>query len=122
MELGSLDFVGLAALVTSLIMLVKLLTKDKLDNKKQKTDMASQLGVLAEQATMKNIELYKRVVKLETNMLDTQADIRSLIRLQDDWCDGINLLLAQIKERGEEPIWEPDLTRLQKLKDKLGDK
>ncbi len=117
MDLSNLDLAGIAAVVLAFLTLYNTFKNKKNDDTKTKIDVLKQLTDLADSATSKNIELTRKVNDLECSMIEVKGDIKLFISLHDEWYQGIELLIAQVRKRGQEPVWVPDLTALKKLKE-----
>lgn len=117
MNLSNLDLAGIAALVLAILTLYNTLRNRKSDTVKKKVDIVKELTDLAESATSRNIELTRKLNDLECEFIELKGDLQLFTNLQEEWLDGITLLIAQIRKRGQEPVWEPDLTDLIKLKE-----
>lgn len=127
------DLAGIAAVLLALITLFQTVykprskrTSEDLDNAGKSFDMQIQarekLQVLADSAINKQVALYDRIVCLEADVSEMKADLRLFLSLLADWYDGIQLLLAQIRDLGHVPKWEPDVEALEKLKQRYQDK
>lgn len=117
MNLSNLDLAGIAAVLLAAVTLYTTLRNNRTDKAKTKVDIVKELTALAESATSKNIKLTQRLNDLECEVIEVKGDIRLFINLHDEWYQGIELLMAQIRKRGQEPVWSPDLTALNKLKE-----
>ena len=120
MENLSLDLAGIAALVLALVTLYTTLRNSKSDRTKTKINVVKELQDLAETATSKNTKLIERVCNLEAEFITMKGDLNQFLNLQTEWYEGIQLLVAQIRKNKQVPVWEPDLSNLEKLKEKYG--
>lgn len=122
MNLSNLDLAGIAALVLAIITLYNTLRNTKTDTTKKKLDIVKDLTELADTATSRNVALTKKLNDLECEIIEVKGDIKLFITLHDEWYQGIQLLIAQIRKRGQEPVWSPDLSALNELKEIYKDK
>jgi hypothetical protein len=53
--------------------------------------------------------LLERVTTLECEVARLKKGQNDLGRLLADWMVGINKLIAQIRSRGEQPVWQPNI-------------
>lgn len=112
------DLAGIAALIIALVTLARSIYVQKPEATKLRLDSIQQLQSLVDTATTKNVQLYQRVVDLEGDLGIIKADLREVIRIQEEWQVGISILIGQIKECNITPAWEPDLSGSHKLKEK----
>jgi len=118
----SFDLAGIAALILSLIAIIKMFWPGPSQAKKDKLDAYKQLEEMVDNTINKNLDLQRLVMtqntKFDREMGTLRKDLAETICILSEWYEGVQRLLAQIRKSKANPVWEPDLERLNYLKEK----
>jgi uncharacterized protein YhaN len=105
---------GITALIGMIFMWIKIARMTPSDQKVAKST-AKKLECEAEEAKSQTAKQYSdiasqsadRETRLMKNIDKLERKVTELERQMDEWAKGINKLISQICDLGEEPVWRP---------------